>query len=183
MSLTRKFLVTMGIEKHKGAESKYEEAKAELDKAKEQLKQLGEDAKYKEKYEEIKSDFENYKSDIVNKETKANKSKAYAGMLKEAGVDEKRIDKILAVSGKEIDSIEFDEEGKVKGNDTMLETIKKDWSDFIPTKTVKGASTAKPPANTGGETMSRDEIRAIKDPVERQKAMLENPELFGLKKD
>lgn len=205
MSLSRKFLIAMGIEedkvdeivkahsetvaglkdeieKYKSEAGNLEEVKAELAKAKEELKAVGDDAKYKVKYDEIKAEYDKYKSDIANKETKANKTKAFSDMLKEAGIGAKRIEKILAVSGKEIDSIEFDEEGNPKEKETLLKSIKEDWGDFIETQTKKGASTAKPPANTGGGKMTKEEIRAIDDPMERQKAMMENPELFGIEK-
>ena len=36
------------------------------------------------------------------------------------------------------------------------------------------------PANDGKSTMTKEQIRAIADPVARQKAMLENASLFGL---
>ena len=205
MSLSRKFLIAMGIEedkvdeivkahsetvaglkdeieKYKSEAGNLEEVKAELAKAKEELKAVGDDAKYKVKYDEIKAEYDKYKSDIANKETKANKTKAFSDMLKEAGIGAKRIDKILAVSGKEIDAIEFDEEGNPKEKETLLKTIKDDWGDFIEKETKQGAKTPKPPASTGGGKMTVDEIRAISDPMERQKAMLENPELFGIEK-
>ena len=185
MSLTRKFLLAMGIEeekvdeivkahsetvtglkdeieKYKESESQLEEVKAELAKTKEKLKTAGDDAKYKAKYEEIKADFEEYKQDIEKKATKASKEKAFTDILKEVGIGEKRIAKILAVSGKEIDAIEFDEEGKLKDKDTLAKSIKEDWSDFIVTKQKQGAETKTPPANTGGEKMSRDDIRNAK---------------------
>ena len=206
MSLTRQFLKAMGIEedkvdeivkahsetvsglkdeiaKYKESESQLEEVKAELEKTKDKLKAAGDDAKFKTKYEELKADFDEYKKDIENKATKANKTKAFTDILKEVGISEKRIDKILAVSGKEIDGIEFDEEGKLKDKDTLAKAIKDDWGDFIVTKQKQGAETKTPPANTGGEKMSRDDIRNIKDPAERQKAMMENPELFGIQSE
>jgi hypothetical protein len=39
---------------------------------------------------------------------------------------------------------------------------------------------ANPPANGGKTTMTKEQIRAIPDAQARQKAMLENPSLFGL---
>jgi hypothetical protein len=80
-----------------------------------------------------------------------------------------------------LDSVEFDDNGELKDRDALKEAIKTEWSDFIQTVGVKGADTANPPSNNGGKTtMTKAEIRAIKDPATRQKAMMENPSLFGL---
>ena len=77
-----------------------------------------------------------------------------------------------------MDSIEFDDEGKVKDKDEILKSIKEEWSDFIQTADVKGANTENPPANTGGKTMTKDDIMKVKDTTERQKLIKENIDLF-----
>jgi hypothetical protein len=99
-------------------------------------------------------------------------------MLKEIGIPEKRIDSVIRVS--DISKIEFDDEGKIIEGDKLKENLKSEWADFIPTTKTEGAKTATPPANTGKGTMTREQIRAIPDATARQKAMLENPTLFGL---
>lgn len=133
---------------------------------------------YKVKYEAIKEEFEAYKNDVKSKAVKAEKEKAYTELLKEAGVSEKRINSILKVS--DVDSIELDESGKIKDSANLKKKIEEEWSDFIPKLTQQGANTSNPPSNTGGNTMTKEEIRKISDPVARQKAMAENPSLFGL---
>ena len=80
----------------------------------------------------------------------------------------------------DLDKIELDTEGKIKDNDHHKQAIKEEWADFIPKESEKGADTAKPPANTGGAGKTKEEIMAIKDRGERQKAIAENPKLFGL---
>jgi hypothetical protein len=124
----------------------------------------------------LKEEFKEYKKDIEAKATKESKSKAYRDMLKEAGISDKRIEAVLKVS--DVDSIEFDDEGNVKDKDELLKGIKDEWSDFIQTADVQGANTDNPPANTGGKTVTRDDILKIKDTSERQKAIKENIELF-----
>jgi hypothetical protein len=134
--------------------------------------------KWKTKYDALKDDFEAYKKDITAKETKATRTNAYKELLKQAGVSEKRLDAILKVS--DIDSLEMGDDGKFKDADKILENIKTEWADFITTTETHGASTATPPSNNGGGKMTKAEIMKIKDTSERQKAIAENHELFGI---
>lgn len=169
---TRKFLATLGIEDDKADEiisrhsevvneikSERDELKSkaeELDEVQKQLnkyKKAEEEAEknaekdpYKVKYEAIKEEYENYKKEILNKETTAKKTEAYRNLLKDAGVSDKRIDAVLKVS--DIESLEFDDEGKVKDADKITESIKTEWSDFIQTTGQQGASVANPPTQT-----------------------------------
>lgn len=206
-SLTRKFLEALNVEekaqdqiidmhsevlkaiiaerdKYKEDAEKLPEIQKQLDKYKEAEKEAeknGEKNPYKVKYDALKEEFENYKKDISAKETKSKKESAYKQLLKDAGVSEKRIDAVLKVS--DVDSIEFDDEGKVKDADKLTASIKEEWSDFIQTTQTKGASVANPPeANNGnGKTYaSKKDVMAIKDPVERQQAIADNHALFGI---
>ena len=68
----------------------------------------------------------------------------------------------------------------MKDGDKLKESLKTEWADFIPTTKIAGANSPTPPANDGKTTMTREQIRAITDTAARQKAMLENPTLFGL---
>ena len=158
-----------------------EEARKQLEKVQKDLNKMKEEADegknpYKVKYEAIKEEFENYKKDIANKEVKASKTEAYKELLKECGVVEKRIPSVVKVA--DIESIELDENGKIKDVEDLKKSIKEEWSDFIPTEDTKGAKTSTPPANNGGNKMSKEDILAIKDTTARQQAMLENKELF-----
>jgi hypothetical protein len=134
--------------------------------------------KWKTKYDALKEDFEAFKKDITAKETKATRTNAYKELLKQAGVSEKRLDAILKVS--DIDSLEMGDDGKFKDADKILENIKTEWADFITTTETHGASTATPPSNNGGGKMTKAEIMKIKDTSERQKAIADNHELFGI---
>ena len=60
----------------------------------------------------------------------------------------------------------------------LTEAIRRDWADFIVTSSRRGATVPTPPG-LGGARRSRDEIMAIADSRERQRAIAENHELFG----
>lgn len=204
MALTRKFLSALGIDEEKAEQiisahlETVDPLKAERDKYKEDAEKLpnvqaeldefkknansGQEDSFKVKYEAIKEDFEEFKKGIEEQKLSAKKEEAYKQILKDAGVSEKRISSILKVS--DIGSLEFDDEGNVKDLDKLTESIKAEWSDFIQTPKTEGANVANPPSNNGKKTTKTyEEIRAIKDAGERQKAMLENPSLFGLESE
>ena len=199
MAFTRKMLKAMGIEDEKidqiiDAHSETVDAlKAERDGFKEdaaklaavqkeldELKAKGDDG-YKAKYEAEKAAHDALKADIAAKETKKAKTDAYRELLKGANIDEKRIATILRAEAPTIDKIELDADGKIKNAEQYTESIKSDWADFIVTQSAKGANTATPPANGGAaSTKTKEDILKIKDAGERQKAIAENPTLFGI---
>jgi hypothetical protein len=135
--------------------------------------------KWKTKYDALKEDFDTYKRDVSAKETKATRENAYRALLKEAGVSEKRIDKVLKVS--DIDNLEMGEDGKFKDADKLIKDIKEEWSDFIVSSGTKGATVTTPPANVNGGKISRAEIfkkdehgKYVLSTAERQKAIAES---------
>lgn len=180
MALTRKFLVALGIEAEKvdeiieahtdtvnalkkerddaRAEAQTYKADAEklptVQKELDDFKETNSNNPYKEQYEKEHKAFEDYKAEVTAKETKAKQEKAYAELLKEAGVSEKRIASIIKLSP--VDEVKFDDNDKVVDADKLTENIKKEWSDFIVTEGTKGADTPKPPAGgEGGKPLSR----------------------------
>lgn len=203
MALGRKMLKAMGIEDEKieqiieahtetveALKEERDNYKADAEKLpgmKKELEDLKANAEqndgknpWKVKYEALKEEHEAYKADVEKKATKAVKEDAYRDLLKKAGVNEKHIAKVLKVSGDIVDGIELDKDGKIKDEDKLTGSIKEEWGDFIITSQgTQGANTSTPPANTGGKK-TKDEILAIKDTTERQKAMAENHELFGI---
>lgn len=199
MAFTRKMLKAMGIEDEKidqiiDAHSETVDAlKADRDAYKEdaaklaavqkeldELKAKGDDG-YKAKYEAEKAAHDALKADIAAKETKKAKTDAYRELLKGANIDEKRIATILRAEAPTIDKIELDADGKIKNAEQYTESIKSDWADFIVTQSAKGTNTATPPAHGGAATTKTKEyILKIKDAGERQKAIAENPTLFGI---
>lgn len=175
MSLTRKMLKAMGIEddkiemiisehvdavdalkkerdSYKEDAEKLPDVQKKLDAANEAAKAAGSD-KYKVKYDALKEEYDKYKSDIEKKTTHTVKEAAYREILKAAGVSEKRIDSVIRVS--DIDGIELDEDGKVKDAESLTNSVKSEWSDFIVTEHVTGAQTSNPPASGGEQDLSK----------------------------
>lgn len=199
MGFSRKMLKAMNIEEDKieqiiDAHSETVDAlKADRDTYKEdaaklaavqkeldELKAKGDDG-YKAKYEAEKAAHDALKADIAAKETKQAKTDAYRELLKGANIDEKRIATILRAEAPTIDKIELDADGKIKNAEQYTQSIKSDWADFIVTQSAKGTNTATPPANGGtASTKTKEDILKIKDAGERQKAIAENPTLFGI---
>lgn len=155
--------------------------KAEADKVKgleaqlEAAKENAEDG-YKQKYEDLKKEYREYKDTQKKAATAAQKRDAYKALLTEAGVSEKRLDKILKIT--DLSGIELDEDGKIKDSDKHKKDITEEWADFIVTEGKEGAETSTPPGNAG-KYKTKDEIMSIKDAGERQQAIAENHELFG----
>lgn len=96
----------------------------------------------------LQQQFDDYKADIAAKELSAKKRSAYKDLLKSAGISEKRLESVLKVS--DIDSIELDEDGKIKGSDDLTKTIKDEWADFIGKEETRGADVSNPPAGDNG---------------------------------
>ena len=199
MAFTRKMLKAMGIEDEKidqiiDAHSETVDAlKADRDAYKEdaaklaavqkeldELKAKGDDG-YKAKYEAEKAAHDALKADVAAKETKKAKTDAYRELLKGANIDEKRIATILRAEAPTIDKIELDVDGKIKNSEQYTERIKSDWADFVVTQSAKGTNTATPLAfDDTATTETKEDILKIKDAGERQKAIAENPTLFGI---
>ena len=120
-----------------------------------------------------------YKTQQTKKDAHAAKESKFREQLKAAGVLEKYFDRIVRLSGDDIDKMELDSKGNVKNADKLAESLKTDWSDYVGTTSTKGAPVDNPPANTGSK-MTKEQIINIKDATERQAAIAANPEAFGL---
>ena len=132
---------------------------------------------FKAKYEKEKDDFAAYKAEIAKEKALEAKRAVLREIAKDAGLSEAGIAK--AVKYHDFDKLELDEKGAAKEKAAIMKGLKEEWADYVQTTETKGADTATPPANTSGKKMTKDEIFAIKDAGERQKAMAENHELFG----
>ena len=207
MALKRSMLSAMGIESEKIEEiikahsetvsalnEQIDTAKAEAAKYKKDAEklpgvqkelddlkaQVEADAKKSEgkDYDALKKEFDDYKAEQERKAVRASKEAAFKEILKDAGVPEKHFAKIIKYS--DVDGVELDEKGKIKTAKDILKAVKEEWADHIEQTKTQGADTTKPPASTGGGKMTLEQIDAIKDTAQRQQAMLENAELFGL---
>lgn len=197
MALTRNFLKALGLNEEQinsiveahtetisGIKDELKTAKVKADKFDEVEKELN-DLKaekvgtedFKSKYEKEHTEFENYKSEVSAKETKAAKEKAVSAYFESKGITGKNLAIAMRGCRSELDGIELDGE-KIKDKTALDELIKGDFSGLVSTTKIKGATTANPPANTGGR-MTKEQIFAIKDDVARQTAIAENHDLFG----
>ena len=120
-----------------------------------------------------------YKAQQTQKDTHAAKEAKFRELLKTAGVLDKYADRVVRLSGEDIDKLELDEKGNVKDTKKHTDSLKADWSDFVGTTTTTGAKVDTPPTNTGSK-MTKEQIINIKDASERQAAIAANPEAFGL---
>ena len=154
--------------------------KGEAEKAADLQKQLdgmngGED--YKKKYEDEHKAFEDFKKQTAQSAETAKVKAAYRKLLADEGISEKRLDSILKIT--DFDKMKLDKEGNLENISDLKKAINEEWSEFKTTVTTKGAQVEKPP-QTSKATKTKEEIFAIKDTAERQKAIAENHELFGI---
>lgn len=143
--------------------------------------QVDADAKNREgkDYDALKEEFDNYKKEQEAKAVKSAKETALKELLKDMKMSDRGEKQVLKWMG--VDGFELDENGKIKDASTLRKSIKEDWGDYIQTEGAKGADTPTPPGGTGGGTgKTKKEIMQIKDAKERQQAIADNPELFGL---
>ena len=154
--------------------AKIEELQKEVEKLNAEKKD-GED--WKAKFEKEHSDFDEYKKTVEEEKVVGNKKEAYRAILKELKMSDKLSDVIIA--GTDFSNMKIGKDGKLENADKLAESIKTEWEGYIPVKTKSGTNVENPPASTGTK-MTLEQIDAIEDDAARQKAMLDNKELFGI---
>lgn len=154
-------------------------AKADsYDKVKTELDQLKATAKDSGDYAKLKKDFDDYKAAVEKEKSDTAKKSALQKIAKDAGLSEAGIAK--AVKYSDLSGIELDENGEVKDSKALLKSLREEWPEYIVKATKQGADTGNPPVGASGKSYkTKEEIFAIKDTNERQKAIAENHELFG----
>ena len=139
-------------EVNKANADKLAEVQQELDKLKKEDNPFEEQYKaIKAEKEKIQAEFDAYKKDIEDKNVKATKTNVYAELLKEAGINEKRIQAVLKLSDDEINKLELDKDNKLadEAKTKLVEAIKTDWAEYISQTGTVGANIPNPPANNG----------------------------------
>ncbi len=118
-------------------EAKYDEAKAEAEKLQGELdKAKGEKAT-------VEEDFENFKQAVEAEKADAEKLELYKALLREIGLDEKRVDKAARL--KSMDELTV-EDGKLSGYDELKAAEAEEWAEFIPQpQGFKGQNVPNPP--------------------------------------
>ena len=166
------------IEELRKEAEKAESLEKQLKEAEDKLKDSKETAEKAEKYDQLQKEFDDYKAEQQKKATDAVKTEKFKELLKDVGLSEKGIQMALKWQG--VDGVEIDDDGKITNAKDLKKSVKEDWGEYIETVKKDGANVSDPPNNTGGTKMTIEQIDAIQDAGERQKAMLENKELFGL---
>ena len=196
MALTRKMLKAMGIEEEKieqiieahaetveGLKSDLDKYKADAEKLPNIQKELDDmkasgDDGWKEKHDKVKKDFEDYKTEVTAKETKAAKEKAAKAYFESKNIEGVNLNLAMRSSGSEIDALELDGD-KIKDTAALDALISGDFASLVSKPGVRVDMGARL-NNNGGKTVTKEDIIAIKDGAARRKAMMENPDLFGL---
>lgn len=169
MALTRKLLLSMGIEGDKidqiieahsetvealkDERDSYREAAEALPGVQKELDELKAkpDDGYKEKWEKEHAEFEAFKEKVSKADSEREKSTLYRKLLADAGVDPKRLDAVMRVADLSEVAVE---DGKLKDAEALAESVKKEWSDFIVSTGTKGSEVDNPPA--GGDPGSKE---------------------------
>lgn len=116
-----------------------------------------------------------YKAQQTQKDTHAAKEAKFRELLKSAGVLNKYADRVVRLSGEDIDKLELDEKGNVKDAKKHTDSLKADWSDFVGTTTTTGAKVDTPPTDSSG--VSKEDFAKMSLDA-RIKLKNENPELY-----
>ena len=116
-----------------------------------------------------------YKAQQTQKDTHAAKEVKFRELLKSAGVLDKYADRVVRLSGEDIDKLELDDKGEVKDDKKHTDSLKADWGDFVATTTTTGAKVDTPPTNNSG--VSKEDFAKMSLDA-RIKLKNENPELY-----
>ena len=183
MSLTRSMLKGLGlteeqvsaiIEAHtetiEGLKESLKTAQQDAEKLKDVQKELddlkannGDD--FKAKYEKEHADFDEYKKSVAAEKAAAEKRALYKELLKGAGVDAKRIDTVLKVT--DLSGVKV-KDGAIEGAETLTESIKKEWSDFIGRPLAQGADVHDHPGGDGGDGPNKRAAQLAKQYYEQR---------------
>lgn len=116
-----------------------------------------------------------YKAQQTQKDTHAAKEAKFRELLKTAGVLDKYADRVVRLSGEDIDKLELDEKGEVKDAKKYADSLKTDWGDFVATTTTTGAKVDNPPTSYAGTSPEDFKKMSLDD---RIKLKSSNPELY-----
>lgn len=140
---------------------RYKKKLTEIDALKEQQQNAEDSAtsaeKWKVKYDNLKESFDTYKAEVKSQATTKAKTDVFRNLLKESGVDPKRVDTIVKVSGDEIASIELDDNGNGTNLEGLTKSIADNWADFIVVEGKQGTKTPTPPENPA-TTFTKEDI-------------------------
>lgn len=116
-----------------------------------------------------------YKAQQTQKDTHAAKEAKFRDLLKSAGVLDKYADRVVRLSGEDIDKLELDDKGEVKDAKKHTDSLKADWSDFVGTTTTTGAKVDNPPTSYAGTSPEDFKKMSLDDRIKLKNS---NPELY-----
>lgn len=117
-------------------------------------------AKSDKDFDKLKAEYEQYKADVEATNLKTAKTEAFKAILRDAGIDGKRIDTIVKVSADTIGSVELDDDGKAKNAKDITKAVETEWADFKVVEGKQGVHTSTPPANPV-KSFTKDDIRKM----------------------
>lgn len=194
MAFTRKMLAAMGIEPEKidqiieahaevtdALKAKAAEAEARAAELEQEAKRVPElEAKVEElgnaqaddgELEALRAEYDAYKAQVAAEAADREKAGLYREMLREAGVDAKRLDAIMRIT--DLTGVEV-EDGAIKGADALKEAAAEEWAAFIPQVKMQGANVPEPP--TSGHSSGADDhvAKRLRERHERRFGKAEN---------
>ena len=200
MALTRKMLKAMGIEEEKidqiidahaetvdGLKADLEKYKGDAEKLPgvqrelNDLKAKGDDG-WKEKHDTVKREYDEYKAGITAKEARAAKETAVKAYFESKNITGANLNIAMRSSKTEIDSVEL-ENDKIKDTAALDALVSGDLASLVTTQQNVVRVDMNGHLNNKDKPITKEEILGIKDGATRRKAMLENPGLFGMKKE
>lgn len=169
MAFTREFLKAMGLteeqvsaimaahvevttglkataDQYKASAEKLPGVQAQLDEANKQLEAASKN-EYEELYKSEHAAFEKFKTDTAAKEAKRIKQDLGRGLLREAGIPDKRVEAVLRLM--DLSKLEVNDENKLTDHKKALQDVKTEFGDYIVTTGQKKDAPDNPPGNTG----------------------------------
>ena len=169
MAFTREFLKAMGLteeqvsaimaahvevttglkavaDQYKADAEKLPGVQSALDEANKQLEAASKN-EYEALYKSEHEAFEKYKTDAAAKETKRTKQDLGRGLLREAGVPEKRIEAVLKLM--DLTKLDIDDKNQLTDRKKALQDVKTEFGDYIVTTGQKKDTPDNPPHNAG----------------------------------
>lgn len=129
---------------------------------------------YKAKYEQALDEIARYKE----RETQAARDKAVRAFFEANGITGERLEIAMRGASAEIAALEMDGEN-IRDTAPLQSLVNGAFALLVETRNTQGTPTPTPPTNTGGSTMTREDILKIKDTAARQTAIAQHLDLFG----
>ena len=125
---------------------------------------------YRALYEQEHRDFAAYRQEAESRAEEAEKRRCYEQLLRRAGMAERRIAPVLRAT--DLGALRL-AGGGLADEGELLRQIRREWGELLPDSRVET-----PPH--GGRTVTRESILRMTDTGERQRAIAQHHELFGI---